>query len=165
MPKVQLHFCSDQTAWRFIIPALVDLPIFQFEWESCQSPSAYSKAAILLKNSFFCPALPGAEKHINAWFELYGLDALAARIDFTSWGDTGLNIPYRPLIGLPAAVNGFILDIQSRHPEQPLRGLLKSRGLLHPIDRERLRVYLMNCAQALELNISPLPKAPDYGFE
>jgi hypothetical protein len=165
MRKTQLHFCSDQTAWKFILPALLDLPTFHFDWESCQTPQDYLPAAELLKNSSFCPTSRRAEKAIDNWFDLYGLYGLIAKIDFTSWGDMELKIPYRPLIALSPAINGYILDIQSRHPEQSLRSLLRSRGLLHPVERENLRTCLTDCAQQLQLDIHPLPTAPAFGFD
>jgi hypothetical protein len=165
MPKIQLHFCSDQTAWRFIIPALLDLAIFQFDWESCQSPQDYLPAAVLLKNSSFCPTTRNAAGVIGNWFDQYGLDNLTSKIDFTSWGDTGLDLPCLPLITLPPAINGFFLDLQSRHPEHPFRSLLKSRGLLHPIEREKLRACLTDLADQLQLDIPPLQLAPAFGFD
>jgi hypothetical protein len=165
MPKIQLHFCSDQTAWRFIIPALLDLPIFQFDWESCQSPQDYLPAVTLLKSSFFCPTTRNAAGAIGNWFDQYGLDNLTPKIDLTSWGDMGLNIACRPLISLSPAINGYVLDIQSRHSEQSFRSLLKSRGLLHPVEREQLRTCLTELADQLQLDISPLPKAPAFGFD
>jgi hypothetical protein len=165
MPKTQLHFCSDRTAWKFIIPALLDLPIFQHDWESCQSPQDYLPAAVLLRSSFFCPTNGNAAGSISNWFNQYGLEHLITRIDLTAWGDVELNIPRRPLANLPSSINGYVLDIQSRHPEQPFRSLLKSRGLLHPVEREKLRLCLINCAAQLQLNIQPLPEAPAFGFD
>jgi hypothetical protein len=165
MPKIQLHFCSDQTAWRFIIPALLDLPSFQFDWESCQTPQDYLPAATLLKSSFFCPTTRNAAGAISNWFDLYGLESLISKIDLMSWVDVGLNIPSHPLIALSPAINGYILDIQSRHPEQSLRSLLKFRGLLHPVERKNLSNLLTDCAQQLELEISPLPTSPAFGFD
>jgi hypothetical protein len=165
MQKIQLHFCSDQTAWRFIIPALLDLPIFQFDWESCQSPQDYLPASTLLKSSFFCPTTRNAVEAINNWFDLYERESLTSKIDLMSWGDVGLNIPSRPLISLSPAINGYILDIQSRHPEHSFRSLLKSRGLLHPVERKNLSNCLSDCAQQLELDISPLPTSPAFGFD
>jgi hypothetical protein len=163
--KIQLHFCSDQTAWRFIIPALLDLPIFQFDWESCQTPQDYVPATTLLKSSFFCPTTRNAVGAIDNWFDLYGLDGLISKIDLMSWGEIELNIPCRPLTSLSSVINGYVLDIQSRHPEQSIRSLLKSRGLLHPVERENLRNLLNDCAQQLQLDISPLPTPPAFGFD
>ena len=147
------------------MPALLDLPTFQFDWESCQTPQDYLPAAKLLKNSSFCPTNQRADKAINDWFDLYGLYGLIARIDLMSWGDMELNIPSRPLIALSPSINGYILDIQSRHPEQSLRSLLRSRGLLHPIERKNLRTCLTDCADQLQLDIQPLPTAPAFGFD
>jgi hypothetical protein len=147
------------------MPALLDLPIFQFDWESCQTPQDYLPAAERLKNSSFCPTSRRAEKAINDWFDLYGLYGLIERIDLMSWGDMELNIPHRPLIALSPAINGYILDIQSRHPEQSLRSLLRSRGLLHPVERENLRSCLTDCAQRLQIDTPPLPTAPAFGFD
>jgi hypothetical protein len=165
MQKTQLHFCSDQTAWKFILPALLDLPTFHFDWESCQTPQDYLPAATLLKNSSFCPTSQRAEKAINDWFDLYGLYGLISKIDLMSWGDMELKIPCRPLIALSPAINGYVLDIQSRHPQQSLRSLLRSRGLLHPVEREKLRTCLTDCAHQLQIEIEPLPTAPAFGFD
>jgi hypothetical protein len=164
MQKTQLHFCSDQTAWKHIIPDLLELEVFQFDWESCQTPQDYRPAAVLLKSSFFCPTARDAAGAIGCWFEQYGLENLIAKIDLIAWGEMDLEIPSRPLVNLPPVINGYILDIQSRHPETPFRSLLKSRGLLHPVERKKLHTYLMACADRLQLEIDPLPEAPAFGF-
>jgi hypothetical protein len=97
--------------------------------------------------------------------EQYSPDFLASKIDLTFWGEPFLDFPCRPLVSLSPAINGFFLDLQSRQPEHPFRALLKSRGLLHPIEREKLRACLTDLADQLQLDIPPLPTAPAFGFD
>jgi hypothetical protein len=161
--KPYLHFSADQTAWKFILPALLDLPSFSFDWGA----GDFLPPNNLLKSraSYFCPIGIRSSGAVTDWLEQYSPEFLASKIDLTFWGEPFLDFPCRPLVPLLPAINGFFLDIQSRHPEHSFRSLLNSRGLLHPIKREQLRVYLIGLAQQLHLDIQPLSTAPPFGFD
>lgn len=165
MQKTHLHFCTDQTAWLHILPSLLSVPVVRFDWDGCQTPQDYRPIAHLLKQSSFCPIAinPRTEQAIADWLSLYGPN-LRSSIHFTCWGDPFLEMEHYPLPLLSAAINGYVLDIQSRHPDNSLRSLLLSRGLLHPVQRKKISAILTNCADFLGLEVQPFAAPPAFGF-
>jgi hypothetical protein len=137
----ELHFCNEQGAWRYLIPALLDLPQPDFNWDVCRFPQGFSMGHCLLESSCFSFVPTGLEEYVTQWIEIYGLDNLTQKISIHWWGEAVLSLPSTQLPRHDSVTNGFILDLISKYPLLSLRALLVERGM-HPIDRLKLRQVL-----------------------
>jgi hypothetical protein len=146
---LKLHFCNDPTAWRYLIPSLLDLPESQFQWEICRHPTGFTLAHILLESDNFSFVPIGAEEYVAEWLDGYGLAKLSQKVDLHWWGKTDLNLASTQLPTLESDINGWIFGLISRYPQHSLRSLLIRRGL-HPIDRVKLRQILQSARKNLE---------------
>jgi hypothetical protein len=156
---LKLHFCNDPTAWRYLIPALLDLPESQFQWEACRIQSGLTLAHQLLESDNFSFVPVGSEECVTEWLELYGIDKLNQKVDLHWWGKTDLKLKSTLIPTLNPDIDLFILGLISHHPQRSLRSLLTTRDL-HPIERRKLRLTFENSAQILnELNWT-LPALP-----
>jgi hypothetical protein len=156
---LKLHFCNDPTAWRYLIPSLLDLPESQFQWETCRIRSGLTLAHQLLESDNFSFVPAGSEEYIAEWLDLYGVEKLTQKVELHWWGKTDLNMESTQIPTLKPDINGWIFGLISRNPQRSLRSLLTTRDL-HPIDRRKLRLTFDNSAQILnELNWT-LPALP-----
>jgi hypothetical protein len=156
---LKLHFCNDPTAWRYLIPSLLDLPESQFQWETCRIRSSLTLANQLLESDNFSFMPVGCEEYVAEWLDVYGLEKLSQKVDLHWWGKTDLKLKSTSIPTLNPEINRFILGLISHHPQRSLRSLLTTRDL-HPIDRRKLRLTFENSAQILnELNWT-LPALP-----
>jgi hypothetical protein len=155
----ELHLCNEQGAWRYLIPALLNLPQPDFNWEVCRFPQGFSMGHCLLESSCFSFVPAGLEEYVGQWIEIYGLNNLTQKISIHWWGEAALNLPSTQLPRHDSTTNGFILDLASKYPLLSLRGLVVERGL-HPIDRQKLRQVLNSSADVLSglgWQVLPLP--------
>jgi hypothetical protein len=156
---LKLHFCNDPTGWRYLIPALLDLPESQFQWETCRIRSGLTLAHQLLESDNFSFVPVGSEEYVAEWLDLYGLEKLSQKVELHWWGKTDLKLKSTQLPTLKPDINGWIFDLMSRYLQCSLRSLLRTRDL-HPIERRKLRLTFENSAQILnELNWT-LPALP-----
>ncbi len=156
---LKLYFCNDPTAWRYLIPALLDLPESQFQWETCQIRSGLTLAHQLLESDNFSFVPIGAEEYVAEWLEQYQLQKLSQKVDLHWWGQTSLNLASTQIPTLNTEIDLFILSLISRYPLRSLRSLLTTRSL-HPIERCKLRQILNNSRQILEKLNWTLPAMP-----
>ncbi len=145
---VTIHFCNDPTAWRFLIPALIDLPVSQFQWENCRHPTALTLARVLLESSTFSFVPVGAEECVAEWIDIYGLEKLSQKVTFQWWGTTALPVNSTQMPPLTTDIDGFVFSLCSRYPQTSLRSLLIRRGL-HPIERLKLRQIMLDAGVTL----------------
>ena len=101
---VTIHFCNDPTAWRYLIPALLDLPVSQFRWETCRHPTSLTLARVLLESSAFSFVPAGGEDYVAEWIDIYGLEKLSQKVTFQWWGTTALPVN---AIQMPPLMSGF----------------------------------------------------------
>lgn len=148
LDKLQLHFCTDQSAWRYLVPALLDIYESPFHWETCQLAQGYTLAHNLLLSSAFSFVPTGCEDYVAEWLALHG-NSLQQRFDIYWWKKTGVDGGCISLPELASGVNGFLLDLKSRFPLRSLRSLLKERAL-HPSELARLRQIVVSAAKVLK---------------
>ena len=163
---LKLHFCNDPTGWRYLIPALLDLPESQFQWESCHIRSGLFLAHQLLESDNFSFVPTGTEEYVAEWLDVYGLEKLHQKVDLHWWGKTDLNLESTQLPTLKSDINGWLFGLMSRYPQRSLLSLLVRRGL-HPIDRLKLRKILQDARETLQSRhwvISDLP-VPAIGLQ
>jgi hypothetical protein len=163
---LKLHFCNDPTGWRYLIPALLDLPESQFQWETCRIRSGLTLAHQLLESDNFSFVPVGSEEYVAEWLDLYGLENLIQKVELHWWGKTDFNLESTQIPTLKSDINGFIFSLISRYPQHSLRSLLVRRGV-HPIDRLKLRQILQNARATLQSRhwvISELP-VPVVGLQ
>ncbi len=158
---IKLHFSNDPTAWRYLIPALLDLPESQFHWETCQIQAGLSLASELLKSDNFSFVPAGSEEYVGEWLDMYGLEKLSQKVELHWWGNTDLKLKSTQLPALEFDIIGFIFSLISRYPQQSLLSLLVRRSL-HPIERLRLRQILQDARATLEPHhlVIDLPASP-----
>jgi hypothetical protein len=156
---LKLHFCNDPTGWRYLIPALLDLPESQFQWESCRIQSGLTLAHQLLESDNFSFVPVGSEEYVAEWLDVYGLEKLSQKVELHWWGKTDLNLESTQIPTLKPDINGWIFGLISRYPQHSLRSLLVRRGV-HPIDRLKLRQILNHSAQILRQLHWMLPELP-----
>jgi hypothetical protein len=156
---LKLHFCNDQTGWRYLIPSLLDLPESQFQWESCRIRSGLSLAHQLLESDNFSFVPMGSEEYVVEWLDLYGLEKLSQKVDLHWWGKTDLNLESTQLPTLKPEINCWIFGLMSCYPQRSLRSLITTRDL-HPIERRKLRLTFENSAQLLGRLNWTLPTLP-----
>jgi hypothetical protein len=146
--KLQLHFCTDQSSWRYLVPTLLDIHESPFHWETCQFSQGYTLAHSLLLSSAFSFVPIGCEEYVGEWIALHG-GSLQQRFDIYWWKNAGADEGCVNLPELASSVNGFLFDLKSRFPLRSLRSLLKERAL-HPSERVRLRQIIVSAARVLK---------------
>jgi hypothetical protein len=163
--RLELHFCNDPSAWRYLIPTILDIPESQFPWVICRFQQNFTFANELLKSTSFSFVPEGSEEYVSDWLNSYGLKRLKEKVTLHWWGETDIEISSTHLQPIDSESNGMILDLRSRYPQRSLRSLLVERSV-HPITRAKIRHILENLAESFEQmnhTIPPLP--PPYSFE
>ena len=148
LDKLQLHFCTDQSAWKYLLPTLLDIYESPFHWETCQFSQGYTLAHSLLLSSAFSFVSIGCEEYVAEWVALHG-DSLQQKFDIYWWKKAGAEGSYVSLPELASSVNGFLFDLKSRFPLRSLRSLLKEHAL-HPSELARLRQIVVSAAKVLK---------------
>jgi hypothetical protein len=156
---VTIHFCNDPTAWRFLIPALLDLPVSQFQWEICRHPAGLTLARVLLESSTFSFVPVGAEEYVAEWIDIYGLEKLSQKVAFQWWGTTVLPVNATQMPPLTPDIDGFVFSLSSRYRQTSLRALLTRRGL-HPMERLKLRRIMLDATVAIAQSGWQIPVLP-----
>jgi hypothetical protein len=162
---VELHFCNDPSAWRYLIPALLDMPESQFPWAICRFPQNFALANELLKSTSFSFVPIDAEEYVSDWLNSYGLENLKEKLMLHWWGETDLEICSTRLRTLQPESNGLILDLMSRYQQRSLRSLLVERSV-HPVTRSKLRHILEELTvsfKQIDRILPPLP--PPYNLD
>ena len=126
--RASLHFCTDRTAWRHILPAVLYVHESSFSWELCRHPQGlmWAQQELIASTVSFVP--PGCEQFVEQWISIYG-HAFYEKFEVCWWG---LN-PFRPesieLPRLSAEDNGTILHWKSVYPNLYLRQFSVTRGI------------------------------------
>jgi hypothetical protein len=157
---VTIHFCNDPTAWRYLIPALLDLPVSQFQWETCRHPAGLTLARVLLESSTFSFVPAGAEEYVAEWIDIYGLEKLSQKVAFQWWGTTELTVNVTQMPPLTTDIDGFVFSLSSRYRQTSLRSLLTRRGL-HPMERLKLRRIMLDVGGTLSRYGWQIPALPN----
>jgi hypothetical protein len=155
---LKLHFCNDPTAWRYLIPTLLNLPESQFQWEFCRVRAGLTLAHQLLESDNFSFVAIGSEEYVAEWLDLYTVEKLSQKVELHWWGKTDLNLESTQIPTLEPDLNAWIFGLMSRYPQHSLRS---KRGL-HPIDRLKLRRILNDSAQILIQLHWTLPDLPAH---
>jgi hypothetical protein len=144
--SVTIHFCSETSAWRYLIPALFNFSESSFNWEICRYSQGFllaSKHLLIDNQEIFSVITPGCEPYVEKWLKLNG--APSTKIAVYCWGTRNespiKSIPFIQIPILRDDLNGFLLHLKSVHPLRSLRSLLNERAI-HPRDRIRLREIL-----------------------
>jgi hypothetical protein len=162
---LELHFCNDPSAWRYLIPTILDIPESQFPWVICRFQQNFTFANELLKSTSFSFVPAGAEEYVSYWLNSYGLEKLKEKVTLHWWGETDLEISSTHLHPIDPESNGLILDLRSRYPQQSLRSLLVKRSV-NPVTRAKIRHILENLAESFEKSDRKTPLLPPpYSLE
>jgi hypothetical protein len=145
---LELHFCTDRSGWRYLIPALLHLYESPFQWEACRHPQGFTLAQTLFRDKTFSFISSGCEEYVSQWLEIYG-ENLQQKAKIHCWGATSANVPITMLPPLDPAPNGFILDLKSRHPQRSLSSLLVERRIIHPLEHLKLHKIMLDSARIL----------------
>lgn len=140
---ISIHFSSETSAWRYLLPALFNFSESTFSWEICRFSQGYLDAdKALLRENVFSHVSLGCESHVVQWLNSHEVPSP----DFLAywWGTDESPIEGMPFIQLPRLQNdhnAFLLHLKSLYPLRSLSSLVKERSL-DPLDRINLRNFL-----------------------
>ncbi|MFA9201927.1 MAG: hypothetical protein ACEQSC_00045 [Candidatus Nanopelagicaceae bacterium] len=138
-----IHFSSETSAWRYLLPALFNFSESTFSWEVCRFPQGFIDAdKALLRDNVFSAVNPGCERYVVEWLERYGTPPTDLEVYW--WGTEESPIEGMPFIQLPRLQgdhNAFLLHLKSLYPLRSLSSLVSERSL-DPLHRITLRKFL-----------------------
>jgi hypothetical protein len=140
---ISIHFSSETSAWRYLLPALFNFSESTFSWEICRFPQGYLDAdKALLRENVFSHVRLGCESHVVQWLNTHDLPSPDCLVYW--WGTEESPIEGMPFIQLPILQNdhnAFLLHLKSLYPLRSLSSLVSERSL-DPLDRVTLRKFL-----------------------